>query len=753
MDEDFSKAVEEGLRLSKRIYTGKPSPRPSEQFMDRSSTMAGGFLPTAPMAYAVISDPRIVDNPDIPSYQPHVHGRCDPPALIPLQMKDIALEIDCYLDTALVTVKGRWRVHCVMGSKSCDCRVVIPMGEQGSILGVELDVERKSYSAQVIPTVEDLNVEKLLKNEDGGFMKPQYFSCTIPLVSGGSEIQLKACWSQKLSYKDGQFFITIPFNFPEYVTLIPKVFSRQEKIQLNVNSGTEKEVLCQNASHPLKEKARQVGKLSFLYEAEVDSWSHRDFSFSFSVYSSDIFGGMLVQSPPMHDFDQREMFCLYLFPGSNQNRKVFRKEVIFLVDISGSMQGKPLENVKDAIILALSQLTPRDYFDIIAFNEDISLFSPSLELATEDKIKKANQWISKSFVAEGGTSAFQQLIAQPLNKAISLLTKSQDSLPHIFLITDGSFEEERNICSIMKTHVANHQPMQPRISTFGIGSFCNHYFLQMLASIGRGQYGVAHDPDSIEAQMQRWFRTALSPIVANTTIDVFDHLDALEIYPLHIPDLSAESPLIVYGRCQGKLPVSVKAKGILADFNDIVIDLKVHIAKDIPLERISAKQQIDLLTAQAWFLESKHLEGTVIELSLQRGIPSEYTYLVLHQNQPEIKETAKEKSKKTKLLNLEAAKDQYLVQGIRIGFGNIAATIENQPPGFLMPKQPENHFIVDKAIGCCNRLCNCCCCMCCIQTCSKLNDQFVIIMTQLCTALSCLACFECCAEVCCDGSG
>lgn len=99
--------------------------------------------------------------------------------------------------------------------------------------------------------------------------------------------------------------------------------------------------------------------------------------------------------------------------------QVFRKEVIFLVDISGSMQGKPLENVKDAIILALSQLAPRDYFGIIAFNEDISLFSSTLELATEDKIKKANQWISKSFVAEGGASGSQQLIAQPLNKVIS----------------------------------------------------------------------------------------------------------------------------------------------------------------------------------------------------------------------------------------------------------------------------------------------------------------------------------------------
>lgn len=79
-----------------------------------------------------------------------------------------------------------------------------------------------------------------------------FFLLSSLKVSGGSEIHLKACWSQKLSYKDGQFIITIPFNFPEYVTPIPKVFSKGEKIQLNVNSGTEKEVLCQNASHPLK---------------------------------------------------------------------------------------------------------------------------------------------------------------------------------------------------------------------------------------------------------------------------------------------------------------------------------------------------------------------------------------------------------------------------------------------------------------------------------------------------------------------
>lgn len=130
MAEDFSRAVDDGLKLSKRIYFGKdravapPKPPPP---MARSAT---AFLPTAPMVYAVICDPGIVDNPDIPSYQPHVHGRCDPPALIPLQMTAIEMEADCHHDTAFITVSGSWRLHCVKGSRACDCRVAVPMGLQ-----------------------------------------------------------------------------------------------------------------------------------------------------------------------------------------------------------------------------------------------------------------------------------------------------------------------------------------------------------------------------------------------------------------------------------------------------------------------------------------------------------------------------------------------------------------------------------------------------------------------------------------------
>ncbi|CAL9079514.1 unnamed protein product [Musa textilis] len=174
--EEFAKAVEDGLKLAKRVYPGKDRqlaapPLPAAR-MERTPE---SILPGAPMVYAAISDPGIVDNPDIPSYQPHVHGRCNPPVLIPLQMEEIGLEVDCLLDTTFVAARGRWRVHCVMRHKSCDCRLVVPVGEQGSILGVEVEVGGRSYYTQVVE-LEDHNMENTAKVKVVASQSPRCFS-------------------------------------------------------------------------------------------------------------------------------------------------------------------------------------------------------------------------------------------------------------------------------------------------------------------------------------------------------------------------------------------------------------------------------------------------------------------------------------------------------------------------------------------------------------------------------------------------
>ncbi|RWR81231.1 60S ribosomal protein L10a [Cinnamomum micranthum f. kanehirae] len=113
-------------------------------------------------------------------------------------------------------------------------------------------------------------------------------------VDGGSNLSIKVSWLQQLLYTNGQFCLSVPFDFPEYITPPGKRFPTTEKIQLNVNSGLAMEVTFNTASHPLK------------------------------VSTNDIFGYLLLQSPSVHDFDQRELFCMYLFPGQKYHgRKMF----------------------------------------------------------------------------------------------------------------------------------------------------------------------------------------------------------------------------------------------------------------------------------------------------------------------------------------------------------------------------------------------------------------------------------------------
>ncbi|CAL1404596.1 unnamed protein product [Linum trigynum] len=749
MAEDFARSVEDGLKLSKRIYFGKDravAPPNIPVMMDKSLMEA--LLPKSPMVYAVISNPGIVDNPDIPSYQPHVHGRCDPPALIPLQMNRIELQADCFFDNVFVQIIGSWRVHCIMGSKSCDCRIALPMGEQGSILGVEVEVHMKSYSTEIIAAEDNKDGDKEVRPENGSYLKPNIFTLTIPKVDGGAILSVRASWMQKSVFKNGEFWIGVPFSFPEYVTPFAKKLPKKEKILLNVNSGSGTEIVCKYTSHPLKEVRRESGKLSFAYETEVLIWTHNDFNFSYAVSSSHIFGGLLLQSPSVHDADQREMFSVYLFPGSRQSMKVFRREVVFVIDISGSMEGKPIQATKNAICTALNKLEPKDSFNIIAFNGESYVFSSLLEAATENTIEKACQWINSNFLAGGSTN-----ISQALDKAIEMVSNSSGAIPLIFLVTDGTVEDERHICEVIKSRQTFGGTISPRIHTFGIGLYCNHHFLRMLAILGRGGNDAAYEVDSIETRLQSFFSRGLSTVLANISLEAVDN--EVETYPSRLRDLSCEELWTISGRYVGNLPEFVRVEGVLGDFSKFVVDLKTRTAKDVPLDKVFAKQQIDILTAQAWFSTSKQLEEKVSQISIQTGVASEYTRMSILETQRVYQSSeppAGRKGSKKANAEKEETKTQrrVMLPSLGIGFGSLTATMENIPPGTEEPRLPEAaEMMIKAASNCCERLYGHCCCMCCVQCCSRMNNQCAVALTQLCMALSCFGCFECCAAICC----
>ncbi|KAK9726880.1 hypothetical protein RND81_05G243200 [Saponaria officinalis] len=754
MADEFNKSVELGLKLSKRLYyagelASSPSTKPPKrQLSMEKRTSPETHLPAAPMVYAVVTNPAIVENPDVRSYQPYVHGRCQPPALIPLNMYEVRVEVECCVDVAFVSVAGIWRLHCVDGAKSCDCRFALPMGEQGSVLGFEVKASSGSYLSQLVKVEDTAELDELIKADNGGFLNPNIFTLKIPKVDGGSKLTVKARWSQKLIYREGQLCLSLPFNFPAYVTPVGKFFGK-EKILLNVNSDTRIKGLTYSATHALKELRRQAGKFCFSYESEVDTWSKTDFDFSYPVASRDIHGGMLVQTPP-NDLDQRDMFLLYLFPGYSQNFRVFRKRAVFLIDISGSMKGAPLENVKQAVLGTLSKFNQDDSFNIIAFNRETYMFSSSMELATQEALERASEWFSSKLVAEGDID-----IMLPMKQAIEMVPYESNSLSFIFLVTDGAVENEKDICNVVKDSSMNKQGLPfPRISTFGIGSYCNHYFLRMLAEIGRGHYDAAYDADSVALRLERFLTVSSSVILSDIEVECLDHVESSMLNLGAVQDLSYECPMVMSGRYKGKLPNSLDLRATFADMSSFSTNLIIQEAKDIPLHKVFARTQIDVLTAEAWFTGSKEMEKQVADISTQTGFPSEYTRMILVETQSDdlgsdfITIQGKEAYDHRNLQKMVRCQKLIPLQSLGVGFGDLKKTAENFPPGVIVKTPDASDAIVRAATGCCQQFLDRFCCMCCIQAVSKLSDRLVITMSQICAALSCCSCLDCCYDLC-----
>ena len=117
----------------------------------------------------------------------------------------------------------------------------------------------------------------------------------------------------------------------------------------------------------------------------------------------------------------------------------------------------------------------------------------------------------------------------------------------MFLITDGAVSDEKEICKMLMAESQQKGEALPRVCTFGIGQYCNHYFLKMLANIGRGLFDAAFTNDKIATQMSKMLTAARSPVLTNIEIGVGVGSE-VELYPFPVPDLYLATPVMVSGK-------------------------------------------------------------------------------------------------------------------------------------------------------------------------------------------------------------
>ncbi|WP_286262895.1 marine proteobacterial sortase target protein [Thalassotalea atypica] len=222
----------------------------------------------------------------------------------------------------------------------------------------------------------------------------------------------------------------------------------------------------------------------------------------------------------------------------DQSTEHFARDVTFVIDTSGSMQGASIKQAKQSLLFALNTLTPQDRFNIISFASHYQTLFESNVFASAKNLDTADNFIQR-LSANGGTEMYQPLaLALAMNASAD---HDPDVIRQIIFITDGAVGNELELFQLIQS-----SPVLPRLFTVGIGAAPNGYFMRKAAQFGKGSYTYISDLADIKPMMSELLKKISRPALRNIAIQFQPlHLGTIEQYPKKLPDLYHGEPLMV----------------------------------------------------------------------------------------------------------------------------------------------------------------------------------------------------------------
>jgi Ca-activated chloride channel family protein len=290
------------------------------------------------------------------------------------------------------------------------------------------------------------------------------------------------------------------------------------------------------------------------------------------------------------------------------------REVIFVIDTSGSMGGTSIIQARDALMLALEQLTPEDFFNIIEFDSNFTKLHrdsvPAMPAATEG----ARQWVA-GLRADGGTEIMGPLLAALED------TEEHTPLRQVVFITDGCVGNEDALFQAIHRELG-----RSRLFTIGIGSAPNSHFMERAASFGRGDFTHIGTPSEVSLRMGEFFAKLENPVLADIELQWPDP-DA-ETWPERVPDLYAGRPVVVTARL-GTVRGELVATGVRASESWEARTVLSVGAERAGVNRLWARRKIaSIMDQRARGVPEDEVRSQVVELALDHHLVSKYTSLV-----------------------------------------------------------------------------------------------------------------------------
>ncbi|HEY9050162.1 MAG TPA: marine proteobacterial sortase target protein [Gammaproteobacteria bacterium] len=450
------------------------------------------------------------------------------------------------------------------GNEWVEAIYVFPLPEQAAVDHMRMYLNDRIIEGMIEEKQEAKRIYEQAKREGKKAAlieqeRPNLFTNSVANIGPGESIIIEIEYQQVLKYDHGRFSLRFPMAItPRYIPgepitesihldgggwssntdqvsdasrITPPVYEGQDKInpislRIELDAGLPLEDI-KSSYHAITQKDLGANKKEIALK-EVVVASDRDFEL--------IWQPKVGHEPRAAIFNQKikdEHYQLLMVMPPNQkatNPQALPREVIYVIDTSGSMSGVSMDQAKRSLLMALERLRPTDRFNIIQFNSVTDQLFNKVNMASVANVQQARRYVQQ-LQADGGTE-----MAPALRAALNNQTENQ-YVRQVVFITDGSVGNEKALFDII-----NHQLGQTRLFTVGIGSAPNSYFMRKAAQFGRGTFTYISDVSEVKEKMTELFNKLENPVMTNIGLE---YPGDAEIWPIRIPDLYEGEPVIV----------------------------------------------------------------------------------------------------------------------------------------------------------------------------------------------------------------
>lgn len=447
-----------------------------------------------------------------------------------------------------------------LGSRPINARYVFPGSTQAAVRGLVMQTGGRRITATIKEKEKAKQIFEQAKSEGKRAallqqQRPNVFMMDTANIMPGDDIELELTYSELLVPDEGVYQFVYPTVVgPRYgsdpfqvaadapwmanpYTVAAPGGNNPAVVETAIDVRLDSPIAIQDfqsVQHKVHADWHNAKSADINLDVSETQAGNRDFILRFRLQDDKILSGLMTY----RQGEDKYFLAMVQPPERVASKAVLRREYVFVVDVSGSMEGFPLNTSKALMHELLAGLKPHESFNILVFAGDAKILSPTPLPATPENVQRAFVTM-QNYQGGGGTELISAL------DAAYAMPRTDDISRSIVVVTDGYINAERDAYDLIAKHLNS-----TNVFAFGIGSSVNRYLIEAMARAGAGEPFVVTSQAEVAEVSGKFRKYVEAPLLSNIKLQG-ESVELYDLEPAELPVLLAERPVVVFGKYRG----------------------------------------------------------------------------------------------------------------------------------------------------------------------------------------------------------